>query len=169
MAWHEANEKYNSLIHQLFHEEDWQKRAEAAREIGLMKDGRATNLLCRALEKETEHDVVNRIIEALGRIGDRKATMRIIDKLKEELDKFEGDKYRLIYLIESLKNLKDKRALPYLSPFLNSPDDKLKKLAIEAFDIIQPDWREIIEKKSNRSVKEIFKAEKKPNFKFRQF
>jgi len=166
MAWHKANEKFNSLITQMFQAEEWQKRAEAAREIGLMKDGRATNLLCRALVKEEEHDVVNKIVEAIGRIGDKKATMKVVEKLKEELDKFEGDKYRLIYIIESLKNLKDKRALPYLSPFLNSPDEKLKRLTIEAFDAIQPNWREIIKNKQQRSVKEIFENEKKKVIRF---
>ncbi len=168
MAWHKANERYNGLIHQLFLEEDWQKRAEAAREIGLMKDGRATNMLLRALNKEKEHDVVNRIIEAMGRIGDKKVTMRVIDKLKEELDKFEGDKFRLICVIESLKNLKDKRALPYLSPFLNSPDDKLKQITIEAFDAIEPNWQDLIKKRQERSVKEIFETEKKKIIRYRQ-
>ena len=138
MDWHEQNAHFNGLIKQLFHEEDWQVRAEVAREIGLKGDGRATNLLCKALRSEKEHMVVNRIIEALGRIGDAKATMRVIEKLQEELDKYEGDKFRIIYILESLINLKDKRALPYISSFLNSSDDDLKNLANKAFDTIEP-------------------------------
>jgi len=156
--WHKVNEKFNSLIKQLFHEKDWQNRAEAARELGLLKDARATNLLCRALRNEKDNTVVNRIIEAMGRIEDQKATIKIIEKLKEELNKFEGDKYRLIYILESLKLLKDRRALVYISPFLNSPDNDLKKLAEEAFDVIEPNWRDIIKKRKTRSIKDIFKT-----------
>ena len=148
MEWHKANEKFNGLIRQLFHGESWKDRAEAARELGFMKDARATNLLCRALRKEEEDQMVfNRIIEALGRIGDKKATMRIIEKLEEELNKFEGNKYSVVFIIESLTKLKDKRALPYLSPFLQSSDDDLRYLTEKAFDAILPDWRTIIEKK----------------------
>ena len=133
MDWHEANAEYNKYISQLFHEESWENRAEAARQLGLLKDGRATNLLCRALRNETDHMVINRIIEALGRIGDAKATMRIIEKLQDELDKFEGDKFRVIYILEALTGLKDKRALPYISSFLNSPDEDLKNLPLECW------------------------------------
>ncbi|MGQ4875950.1 MAG: HEAT repeat domain-containing protein [Promethearchaeia archaeon] len=160
--WHQINQKFNHLIKQLFHDKDWHKRAEAARELGLMKDGRATNLLCRALQKEEDKTVVNRIIEALGRIGDPKCTMRIIEKLEEELDKYEGDKFRVIYILEALINLKDKRALPYVSSFLNSPDDDLKSLAEKLFDIIEPNWRQIIdESKKEKSIYEIFSKRKK--------
>lgn len=166
MAWPKEDAKFSGYIHQLFHAEDWQDRTNAARELGLLKDARATNMLSRALSLEKENSVINSIIEAMGRIGDPKATIKIIEKLKEELDKFEGDKFRLIYIIESLKNLKDKRALPYLSPFLNSPDNELKELTIKAFDIIQPDWRDIIKKKEKRSVKEIFETEKQPKVSF---
>jgi len=167
--WHEANREFNHFLVELFNAEKWQDRANAARELGMMKDGRATNLLCRSLGKETDPQVINSIIQALGRIGDVKATIPIINKLKEELDKFEGDKFKLIYIIEALKNIKDKRALPYLSMFLNSPDDDLKHLTIETFDAILPNWREIIKKKEKRTVREIFEPEKKPDFNFRHF
>ena len=157
MDWHSVNEKYNFLIRQLFHEGEWEARAEAARELGLMKDGRATNLLCRALQSENDHMVINRIIEALGRIQDAKCTLRIIEKLKEELDKFEGDKFRIIYILESLTSLKDKRALPYISSFLNSPDEDLKALAEKAFDAIEPKWRDIVQQeRKEKSIYEIF-------------
>ena len=59
MNWHEKNAEFNTLIKQLFHEKNWQKRAEAARLLGLKKDGRATNLLCRALRSEKDHTVIN--------------------------------------------------------------------------------------------------------------
>lgn len=156
MDWHEQNKEFNDLIRQLFHEEDWQKRAEAARKLGFMKDGRATNMLCRALRLEKDPTVRNRIIEAMGRIGDPKATMRIVEKLREELDKFQGDKFSLIYMIEALMRIKDKRALVFIGPFLRSPDEDLKNLAQEAFDVIKPDWRLILEKNKSLAKKNQF-------------
>ena len=158
MAWQKANEKYNQLIKQLFHDIDWHNRANAARELGIMKDARCVNLLCRALRSEEEFMVQNRIIEALGRIGDSRATMRIIEIFKEEADKHLSDKFRIIFIIEALSKLKDKRALVYIAPFLNSPDEELKTLAENAFDKIEPDWRLIMERELKRkSVEEIFK------------
>ena len=157
-SWHSKNREFNALIKQLFHAEDWQKRAEAARELGLMRDGRAINLLCRALRSEKDMMVQNRIIEALGRIGDGRATMRIIEKLEENINQGNIDKYRIIYIIESLVKIKDKRALSYIGRFLSSNDKVIKNLAEEAFDVIEPNWREIIEQeRKNLSIEEIFR------------
>jgi HEAT repeat protein len=158
MNWHEQNIKYNSLIKQLFHDSDWQKRADAARELGIMKEGRSVNLLCRALRSEKDHLVINKIIESLGRIGDGRATLRIIEKLKEELNSSEPDKFRIIYILEALKNLKDKRALGYIGAFLDSSDEDLKNVTIEAFDSIEPNWKKIVDKeRREKSLQEIFK------------
>ncbi len=157
MNWHEKNAEFNSLIRKLFHEKNWQKRAEAARLLGIRKDGRATNLLCRALRAEKDHIVINKIIEALGRIGDGRATLRIIEKLEEEREKDEIDKFRIIYIIESLTKLRDKRALTYLGPLLKSSDDDIKELTITAFDVIEPKWKEIIKRERTKSIQEIFK------------
>ncbi|MFX1420570.1 MAG: HEAT repeat domain-containing protein [Promethearchaeota archaeon] len=158
MNWHEKNVEFNTLIKQLFHDEDWQKRAEAARNLGLLKDGRATNLLCRALRSEKDHIVINKIIEALGRIGDGRATLRIIEKFKEEKEKDEIDKFRIIFIIESLTRIKDKRALVYLGPLLDSSDNEIRKLTLKAFDVIEPNWKEIIERERNKSIQEIFRT-----------
>jgi len=157
MNWHEKNAQFNTLIKKLFHDEDWQKRAEAARQLGLLKDGRATNLMCRALRSEKDHIVINKIIEALGRIRDGRATLRIIEQLKQEQEKYEPDKYRIIYIIESLTRIKDKRALAYLGPLLDSSDSEIKSLTLNAFNIIEPSWKEIIERERNKSIQEIFK------------
>ncbi len=157
MNWHDKNAEFNALIKRIFHGEDWQNRAEAARQLGLLKDGRATNLLCRALRSEKDNTVINKIIEALGRIRDARATLRIIEHLKEEQEKYEPDKYRIIYIIESLTRIKDRRALAYLGPLLDSSDDDIKDLALNAFNIIEPNWKEIIERERNKSIAEIFK------------
>lgn len=158
MEWHKANEKYNSLINQLFHGKEWQDRSEAARELGIMKEGRAVNLLCRALRSEQDKVVQDRIIEALGKIGDGRATLRIIEKLKEMIDDDNIDKFRVINIIESLINIKDKRALVYIGPFLNIPEEDLKKVAENAFDVIEPNWRDIIKKeRETKSIQDIFK------------
>ena len=158
MSWHIQNALFNEIINQLFQKESWHKRAEAAKQLGLMKDGRAVNLLCKALKSENNETVQNKIIEALGKIGNAKATMVILDKLKEQLNKKFVDKFRLTYIIESLINIKDKRALVYIGPLLNSKDEDLKKLAENAFDILEPNWREIIERQTKeKSIEEIFK------------
>jgi len=149
----------NNLIKELFHAERWQERADAARRLGFLKDGRAVNLMCTALKKEKDHMVINRIIEALGRIGNFKATVGIIEKLKEQIRGENQDKYRVITIIESLMNIKDKRALAYIGHYLTSEDDELKALAQEAFDVIEPNWREILEKeKKEKSIQDVFKS-----------
>jgi len=161
MDWQAKNTNYNELIRQVFHDKNSDKRAEAARQLGFLQDGRAVNLLCRALKTEDDPIVLNRIIEALGRIEDGRATLRIIEKLEEEIKKseIELDKLRVIFIIESLTRIKDKRALESISYFLNSSDDKLLKLAENAFDEIKPDWRNIIEKeRKERSLQDIFKV-----------
>ncbi|MFW9896651.1 MAG: HEAT repeat domain-containing protein [Candidatus Thorarchaeota archaeon] len=159
MNWHKQNTKYNSLINQLFHDEDWQQRAEAARELGIMREGRAVNLLCRALRAEKEYLVINRIIEALGKIRDGRATLRIIEKLTEELDKPDLNKFRIIYILEALKRIKDKRALEYVGFFLDATNDTLRDLAKEVFDEIEPDWQNIIKReRKERTIQEIFRV-----------
>ncbi len=158
MSVESRDKDFNTLIKKLFHSEDWQERAEAARGLGLLKDGRAVNLLCKALRKEKDHIVVNRIIEALGRIGHPKATLRIIEKLKEETIKEELDIFRIAHIIESFMKLKDKRALAYIGCFLNHPDESLRELTKEAFDVIEPRWKEILkEAKQKKTIEEIFK------------
>ena len=158
MAWHKANERYNGLINQLFHGKEWQERSEAARELGIMKDGRAVNLLCRALRTEQDKVVQDRIIEALGKIGDGKATLIIIERLREMIDSDNIDKFRVINIIESLISIKDKRALVYIGPFLNTSEEEVRKVTENAFDIIEPNWRQIIKKeRETKTIQDIFK------------
>ena len=125
-----------------------------------MRDARVVNLLCRALRSEKDKMVQNRIMEALGKIGDGRATLRIVEILEEEVKYDTIDKFRLIYIIESLMNIKDKRALMHLGQFLNSQDEDLKKLTEKAFDIIEPKWHDIVERERKKSVEEIFKTKK---------
>ena len=158
MTWREQNEEYNKTLNQLFLNESWKKRAEAAQKLGIMRDGRAVNLLCRALRSEKEKMVQNRIIEALGKIGDGRATLRIVEILEKELKNDTIDKFRIIYIIESLMNIKDKRALTYIGQFLNTEDEDLRTLTEKAFDLIEPKWRDIVEKERKKSIEEIFKA-----------
>jgi len=160
MAWQAKNINFNNLIKQMLHDKDSEKRAESARQMGFLRDARSVNLLCRALKIETNPVVVNRIIEALGRIGDGRATLGILEKFEIEMKKSEkdSDKLRIIFIIESLTRIKDKRALEFISHYLDSPDDKLFKLAQNAFDIIQPNWREVVKRnQKERTIQEIFK------------
>ncbi len=145
----------NDYIRIIFHDEEWEKRAEAARKLGYLQDTRAVNLMCRALINEKDYMVINRIIEALGRLGNPKATLVIVNKLKEEiknfLEKESVDKYRITIILESLININDKRALYIIGFFLNSLDDDLKSLTKKAFDKILPNWREY----NNEELKNI--------------
>jgi HEAT repeat protein len=163
MAWQVKNINFNNLIKHMLHNKDSEKRAESARQVGFLRDGRSVNLLCRALKTETNPNVVNRIIEALGRIGDGRATLGILEKFEIEMKKSESDsdKLRIIFIIESLTRIKDKRALEFISLYLDSPDDKLFNLAQNAFDIIQPNWREIVKRdQKERTMQDIFKVSK---------
>ena len=163
MNWDSQNISFNALIKELFHGIGWNKRAEAALNLGFLKDGRAVNLLCRALQLERDPAVINRIIEALGRIGDPRATIRIIEKLKDEINNFkkqnqEFDKLKVIIIIESMMKIKDKRALPYIGFFLNSNIEELRVLSEQSFNIIEPNWRKIINKeREEKSIQEIFR------------
>jgi len=140
------NAKFNKLLNKLFNEDSWEIRAEAARNLGLLRDGRAINLLVRRLKTEENYVVINRIIEAMGRIGDARATMSIIDYLKVELDKEEPDKKRLFFIIESLLKLGDKRALTHLGILHDSCEEDIKSLTEEALNCIDINWRENIMK-----------------------
>ncbi|TFF88345.1 MAG: HEAT repeat domain-containing protein [Promethearchaeota archaeon] len=144
---HEAqNKTYNKYIRILFDSENWKERAEAAQKIGNMKLGRASNMLIRKLEKETDQVVINNIIEALGKIGDPKATLSILKILNKELEKSEEDqdKSRLFVLIEALMKIGDKRSLEQLGVLKNSCDAEIQKLTEEALECIDPNWKENI-------------------------
>jgi len=140
------NAKFNKLLNKLFNEDSWEIRAEAARNLGLLRDGRAINLLVRRLKTEENYVVINRIIEAMGRIGDARATMSIIDYLKLELDKEEPDKKRLFFIIESLLKLGDKRALTHLGILRDSCEEDIKSLTEETLNCIDPNWKENLKK-----------------------
>ncbi|MFX1240264.1 MAG: HEAT repeat domain-containing protein [Promethearchaeota archaeon] len=137
------NEEYNKHVKVLLSSANWKDRAIAAQSIGQMKEGRATNILARALKSEKDTVVINRIIEAMGEIKDPKATMLIIDFLKEQLKKpeEEQDKNRLFIIIESLMKIGDKRALEHLGILLDSCHNDIRKLTEEAFECIDPNWK----------------------------
>ena len=147
---------FNESIRLLFHDAKWENRAEVAKKLGFLQDSRAVNLMCRALNKESNYIVINHIIESLGRIGNPKATLDLIKKLKEEI-KESMDKYRIKIIIESLININDKRALSIIGYFLTLEENDLKDLAKEAFNKILPNWRDSIKKEMKiKSLKEIF-------------
>jgi len=137
------NEAFNSYVKKLFNSSSWKDRANAAQNLGKLKEHRATNMLARALKSEEDAVVINRIIEAMGEIRDPKATMLIINFLKEELEKPEEnqDKMRLFVIIESLMKIGDKRALEHLGILLDSCHSDIRKLTEEAFECIDPNWK----------------------------
>lgn len=139
--------EYNLAIKNLFHGEIME-RASAARQIGHFKDGRATNILVRALNSEEDSIVISRIIEAMGEVSNAKATMVIVELLKRELEKQESeqDKSLLFLIVESLMKIGDKRALEHLGLLLRSCESDLKKLTEEAIECIDPNWKENLTK-----------------------
>ena len=140
------NDNYNELVHQLFTSTKWEKRAEAAREIGHLGEAKATNLLVRALKSEKDPIVINSIIEAFGRIKDPKATMPITDFLKKEIESEEPDKTRLFVIMESLIKIGDKRALTHLGLLYSSCEADLKAITEEALKCIDINWKENLKK-----------------------
>jgi len=149
---------FNELIKKLFHDDKWKNRAEAARKLGHLRDGRAVNLMCRALNKEEDYIVINHLIEALGKIGNPKATQDLIKIFNQEMKK-PLDKYRLELIINSFINIKDKRCLPFINILLNSEDQTLKILTQKAFNVILPNRNEgITEKENNSSFKKDFNS-----------
>lgn len=141
--------EYNLAIKNLFHGKIME-RASAARQIGHLKDGRATNLLVRALNSEKDPIVINRIIEAMGEVKNAKATMVIVGILKRELEKqeTEQDKSLLFLIVESLVKIGDKRALEHLGILSSSCESDLKKLTEEAIECIDPNWKENLTRNS---------------------
>ncbi len=139
------NTDFNNAIKNLFNGK-LMERVAAAKKLGDMRDGRATNLLIKALKSEKEGIVINRIIEALGDIKNAKATIPIAEFLKVETQKpeEEQDKTRMFLIIESLMKIGDKRALTHLGILLNSCHSDIRKLTEEAFECIDPNWKDNI-------------------------
>ena len=137
------NNEFNLAIKSLFHGKVME-RVIAAKTLGHLKHGRATNLLVKALNSEEDPVVINRIIEAMGEIKDPKATIPIIKYLKLELEKPESkqDKTRLFIIIESLMKIGDKRALQHLGILLNSCEADIRKLTEKAFECIDPNFKQ---------------------------
>ncbi len=140
-------DEFNESIKKLFHGKIME-RAAAARKLGHLKEGRAVNLLIKALNKENDAVVINRIIEAMGEIRNTKSTLSILKLLSEELEKPEEDqdKARLFLIIDSLMKIGDKRALQHLGILINSCDADIRERTEKAFECIDVNWRENVKK-----------------------
>jgi HEAT repeat protein len=140
-------DEFNEAIQKLFHGEIME-RVAAARKLGHLKEGRAVNLLIKALNKENDAVVINRIIEAMGEIRNAKSTLSILKILSEELGKLEEnqDKTRLFLIIDSLMKIGDKRALQHLGILIDSCDTDIRERTEKAFECIDVNWRENIKK-----------------------
>ena len=146
MDYKTQNKEFDDSIKKLLHGESTMERAAAANHLGYLKDKRATNLFLKALKSEKEPIVINRIIEAMGEIRDVRTTMFIINILKKELELPEDlqDKQRIFLIIESLMKIGDKRALEHLGILLDSCDSDIVNLTEQAFECIDPNWKENI-------------------------
>ncbi|MFW9946354.1 MAG: HEAT repeat domain-containing protein [Promethearchaeota archaeon] len=139
----DTQNEFNLAMKKLFHGEVME-RVTAARTLGHLKEGRATNLLVKALNSERNSIVINRILEAMGEIKDPKSTIPIIKLLRKELEKSEDeqDKTRLFLIVETLMKIGDKRALEHLGILLDSCDEDIRKLTEQAFECIDPSFKE---------------------------
>ena len=148
MDWETKNVEFNKTIKKLFHGRTTMEKAAAANHLGYLKDNRATNSLAKVLKSEKDPIVINRIIEAMGEIQDVRATKLIVDVLKKELELPEDqqDKQRIFLIIESLMKIGDKRALEHLGILLESCDNEIRNLTMEAFECIDPEWKINIKK-----------------------
>ena len=148
MDWETKNLEFNKTIKKLFHGRTTMEKAAAANHLGYLKDKRATNSLAKVLKSEKDPIVINRIIEAMGEIQDVRATKLIVDVLKKELELPEDqqDKQRIFLIIESLMKIGDKRALEHLGILLESCDNEIRNLTMEAFECIDPEWKINIKK-----------------------
>jgi HEAT repeat protein len=137
------NEDLRKTLEKLFHGKNIMERVAAANHLGYLKNPNAIDSLGKALKTEKNEIVINRIIEALGEIRDKNATSLIIDILKEELKLPEEgqDKQRIFLIIESLMKIGDKNALNDLGILLNSCDNDIRQLTIQAFECIDPNWK----------------------------
>ena len=84
----------------------------------------------------------------MGEIQDVRATKLIVNVLKKELELPEDqqDKQRIFLIIESLMKIGDKRALEHLGILLDSCDNDIRNLTMEAFECIDPEWKINIKK-----------------------
>ncbi len=155
MDYKTQNVELNKAIYNLFNGKTTMERAKAANHLGYLKDGRAINSLAKALNSEKDQIVINRIIEAMGEIKNPKATMLIVNILKEELKLpvENQDKQRLFLIIESLMKIGDKRALEHLGILLNSCHEDIRNLTSEAFECIDLNWRKNVMKNNNNKLK----------------
>jgi HEAT repeat protein len=151
MNLHNQNKDFNELIRTLFNAEKWEDRANAALELGYLRDKRAVNLLIKALNKETDISVLNRIVEALGRLKDPRATIPLIRFLKGRINKNDPNKDLIFVIIESLMKLGDKRALTELGLIMDSCDEEIKGLTEQTLDCIDSNWRENLSRLKRKS------------------
>ncbi|MHA1669835.1 MAG: HEAT repeat domain-containing protein [Promethearchaeota archaeon] len=140
-------DEFNEAIRKLFHG-GTMERVDAARKLGYLQEGRAVNLLIKALNKENDALVINRIIKAMGEIRNAKSTLSILKFLSEELEKSEEnqDKARLFLIIDSLMKIGDKRALQQLGILIDSCDADIREFTEQALECIDVNWRENIKK-----------------------
>jgi HEAT repeat protein len=137
-----SKENFNEYKRLLFNGNKWEERANAALKLGHLKDDTGVDLLIKALKNEKDHAVLDRIIEALGNLKNTEATLPIINFLKQELSKVNQNKTRLFLIIESLMKIGDKRALTHLGILLSSCEEDIRKRTEEAFNCIDPTWKE---------------------------
>jgi len=101
-------------------------RAQAARELGKIKDGRAVQPLINAL-KDKDSYVRGQVVEALGEIKDARAVDSLITTLKDE-----DYLYVRQETVKALGKMKDGRAVQTLINALNDEYPDVREEAVKA-------------------------------------
>jgi len=144
-------------INRLFFGKTWNERADAAIKLGKTKALKNTDYLIKALKSEKDEIVINRIIEAIGKMKDPKATNVLTDLLNKELQLPENkqNKSKLFALVESLIKIGDKKALEDIGILLESCSSDLKELSEKSLECVDPNWKENVKTQSKlNSIKE---------------
>jgi HEAT repeat protein len=109
--------------------DNWQKRHNAAIELGSRKDPAAIQPLIEALSTEEKYAVRERIIEALGLIKDSSAVPTIINSLLNDEHEFVRQ-----VAANALGYMLDTRAIEPLKQALNDSSDLVRQSAKKALE-----------------------------------
>ena len=102
-------------LKKLLKDEVWEVRSYTVEAIGLEKDNSFIYLIIKLLKNDPQPYVRSMCVKALGRIKDKSSTYTLIEifgTLKDE------DKWIQSYIIEALREIKDERAIPFLTKCL---------------------------------------------------
>jgi len=120
----EDDGKMEDIVHILLNDPKENYRAQAAYSLGVRKDSKYVDALCKSTQDESAN--VRRLsIVALGKIGDEKAENTFIKLLSDP------DPYTRQYAIIGLGKINSKKAVPHIKKLFNDPVLYVRNTAFE--------------------------------------